>query len=455
MEVSFVHDVAIPVMTHAEDIARKSGCIVRCAVATFKIYGMELNFKPGKSEGIIGFFGPGSRIARAALARESMQTPFDAGDDCLFRFVKAYQHVGTSIAVDLTMCEEVTKRCGMMCTEARNLSKSVLRCPYIPLHKKVTVMQTYILSKGTFQCGAWPGLPDVQYKRFHKCILDIYRSACGNYYKKLGDNETFDVAAMFSDDDLIFQYGFINPRTMLRLAKLSLFSRIVSKQPPALLDLIVAQSSFQKGWAQSLMGDLKWVSVSLDLPSPLPSTIVDWLNIVRPDPRCFSRKEARFCKSPFANICTQWAIGPVLQAFAQPIPCGLCNVVSKSHQTHALHMFRMHGIKSALRRYVPCTHCLVCLREFHTRENCLNHVRYRSKVCCNNLLLRGPSLSIAEASALDDACKTHNRELHAAGKRRHIVNQPSFYLSGPLLPILLAPGQYSAHHPLGVGHRFT
>ena len=76
-------------------------------------------------------------------------------------------------------------------------------------------------------------------------------------------------------------------------------------------------------------------------------------------------------------------------------------------------------------------------------------------MCRANLLMRGPLLTVAEADSLDDECKDLNRSLHAKGQRRHHVDSPSFYLSGPLLPILLADGQYSAHHPLGRGHRYV
>ena len=263
------------------------------------------------------------------------------------------------------------------------------------------------------------------------------------------------MSTIFNDDDLIFQHSFVNPRTMLRLAKLSLFSRIVAKQPPVLLDLILAQSSFNKGWVSSLGSDLQWFSFSLDRSAPIPSSIAEWVHLVVLDPRKFIRKVKGFCKSPFANVCAQWAVGPDLQAFAAPVSCPLCDTTSKSYQAHALHLFRRHGIKSDLRRYVSGTHCLVCLRECHTRENCINHVRYRSKVCRNNLLIRGPILNVDEADALDEECKARNRELHAAGRRRHHVEQPSFYLPGPLIPILLAPGQHSDHHPLGKGHRYS
>ena len=73
---------------------------------------MALNFKPGKSEGIIGFFGPKSHIARAQLAADSMQVPVADGCSTVFRFVASYQHVGTCIAVNMNMCEEISKRLG-------------------------------------------------------------------------------------------------------------------------------------------------------------------------------------------------------------------------------------------------------------------------------------------------------------------------------------------------------
>ena len=69
--------------------------------------------------------------------------------------------------------------------------------------------------------------------------------------------------------------------------------------------------------------------------------------------------------------------------------------------------------------------------------------------------MRGPCLSEAQADSLDTLCKPVNVQLHAQGKRRHNVAEPSVVLSGPWLPVLLAEEQFSAHHPLGIGHRYT
>ena len=240
VDVSFVDDVAIPVFAPAAGLVDKAGRIVQCAFHVFLLYGMTLNFKPNKSEGIVGFFGTNSRKARVELFKAHSRTSIDAGESSWFRFVSVYQHVGTSISVDLSMSCEVTKRCGMMRSEARSLSHKILRCSGISLLQKVLVMQAYIISKGTFQCGTWAALPDVQYKRFHKCIMDIYRTICGKFYKPHGGDNAVDVASIFSDDDVIYQHGFINPRTMLRVSKLIFFAGIVKKSPPLLLDLILA-----------------------------------------------------------------------------------------------------------------------------------------------------------------------------------------------------------------------
>jgi len=261
-----------------------------------------------------------------------------------------------------------------------------------------------------------------------------------------------DVAAMFNDDDIVYAHGFLCPRTILRMRRLLLFVRVVAKCPPFLLELIAAQCKLKKGWASSLASDLRWLCTSTKFAECTGWDISQWAEYVQAHPKVSAKQISAFCKSPFANICAQWAVSPVLQAFAQPIACTACGRISKSSQAHSVHMFRSHGIKCMFRRYIPHTHCLVCLREFWSRERCLNHAK-KSKVCRSNLLLLGPCLSQEEADALDQDCKVRNRELHAAGRRRHATDLSSVRLQGPLQPIIVLESHVSSHHPLGVGQR--
>jgi hypothetical protein len=117
-------------------------------------------------------------------------------------------------------------------------------------------------------------------------------------------------------------------------------------------------------------------------------------------------------------------------------------------------MFKAHGSRNPLCVYVSSTHCCVCLKEFHTRERALNHVRYRSATCRANLLLRGPVITVDEANALDESMRVHNRALSKEGKRRHTASKPAVQLCGPLLPIVTSGEVRGHYHPLGRGHSY-
>ena len=113
----------------------------------------------------------------------------------------------------------------------------MLRNPGLAMSKKVNILQTYVLSKGLFQAGTWPTLKPNLYKRFHSCILSMYRDVCGHKFHNKDDD--ISPAEIFNDDDVIYKYGFVCPRTMLRLAKLTLFCRVVLKFPPSIIGLLL------------------------------------------------------------------------------------------------------------------------------------------------------------------------------------------------------------------------
>ena len=137
---------------------------------------------------------------------------------------------------------------------------------------------------------------------------------------------------------------------------------------------------------------------------------------------------------------------------ADPVTCDICGHISKSSQSHSVHMCSKHGVKSRFRRYVDGHVCRICLRNFWTRERCLNHVRYRSVICKSNTLMRGPVISNEEADSLDQMdCSEHSR-LYALGKRRCNADLPCIQNQGPLLPIITIHS--SSHHRLGFGHNY-
>ena len=119
-------------------------------------------------------------------------------------------------------------------------------------------------------------------------------------------------------------------------------------------------------------------------------------------------------------------------------------------------MFKKHGVKNIWRQYVGYhVHCPVCLKLFWSRERVLNHIRYRSKVCKHNLLLRGPIISEEDALIIDKAEALGHIKLAHSGRKRCAAVEPVLRLHGPLLPTILNPGTVtSGHHQLGRGHNY-
>jgi hypothetical protein len=114
------------------------------------------------------------------------------------------------------------------------------------------------------------------------------------------------------------------------------------------------------------------------------SPVVDFTTLydsVASCPRSFSRRVKEYCQKPFANLAGEVPKKPCLQHLGSIIDCQTCGLGFGSLQQPNLHMFKAHGVRNPLRVYVSTTHCCVCLKEFHTRERALNHVRYRSATC--------------------------------------------------------------------------
>ena len=228
-----------------------------------------------------------------------------------------YKHLGTLICYQ-GMRDEVAYRCGLMRSEMSKML-GLLRNSLLPFQKKIYLIQAYLLSKGTYNCGTWPELPSVQYAKFHGAILGMYRNAAGQFYVPGG------ISNMMNDDDLIYGYNLINPMTLLRRARVALFMRVLRKSPPSILELAVHTSTFPKSWSYAVSADLKWLdscnafacTYSLDLQ------FSKWAEALGSSPAEHGRKVAKFCLTPFANISAHWVDTKAAVVYS-PLVCHLC-----------------------------------------------------------------------------------------------------------------------------------
>ena len=218
------------------------------------------------------------------------------------------------------------------------------------------------------------------------------------------------------------------------------------------MGLIGQGTHLHRGWTCSLLEDLRWLSLAPCFADCYGFSLSDWVDRIRVDGGAFHSQVHRFCKSPFATISTAVHKSVTLKDFTHSVSCQECHKVFYSFQALSLHRFKSHGLKNMMHKFIDVTHCIVCLREFWTRERVLNHVRYRSPLCRDNLIMRGPVLTESQADELDRLERPMHTDLYRRGHRRHNADRPSMRCAGPLWPIILLEGRESAHHPLGKGH---
>ena len=139
---------------------------------------------------------------------------------------------------------------------AGSLQKKVLQNSSIKLEKRLAILSAYIFTKGTFQCSTWSDLSPTASKRFHGAIMKLYRLTIGMYHGNKKGIENIN------DEDILYQYNITNPSTMIRVARLSLWSRILCKAPKIVIDLCMDLASIQVGWPKAVQDDLRWLSGS-------------------------------------------------------------------------------------------------------------------------------------------------------------------------------------------------
>ena len=261
-------------------------------------------------------------------------------------------------------------------------------------------------------------------------------------------------ADILSNDDLINEYGLVVPLNMVRLNRIMLLCRLVRKNPPGLIDMIVSTSLIAGSWAHTVHNDMKWCCVSPRFEDCSEFGFSDWIeHIKNSSPRSRVPRQFRmYLKSSFANISVAWQDDKIVAPVTLHLQCDKCPLKFSSEQSIALHRFKTHGVKNQMRQYIASTFCPICLRQFWTRERAVNHIRYRSKVCKGNLLLLGPCLTVDEADQLDiDEIGAHIT-LQRSGRRRHHAALPVTRLQGPLRSIFSI--NHSEHHALGWGHNY-
>ena len=137
-EVGYVDDSAIFVFSDATNLVRLTCRVATIAMRVFTQYAMELNWKPGKSEVLPVWRGPGCKKEQRKLELDlNSSVPCTSGNfHFILRFVRNYKHLGTLFDANGDVKSEVATKAAIMKSESSKLRSRVFANPGISTKKK-------------------------------------------------------------------------------------------------------------------------------------------------------------------------------------------------------------------------------------------------------------------------------------------------------------------------------
>jgi hypothetical protein len=330
---------------------------------------------------------------------------------------------------------------GSMKAALKPIAHKCFRDASVGTADKVLVVRSLLLSRGLFSSSTWAGLTSAESQRIHCNVMYAYRSATASHY--------CEAESPVSDQHLLLQHGLIAPFTLVRLARLILFLRILQNANQFLIGLVFSARNGKRAWLKSVTLDLAWLA-SVDLMCEVPVfkasvhwSVQQWALSFRDNPKLAKRRIKELCSLPHANI-LDGVTAKVSQFSLGAWPCYECGDCLKSRQALAVHSFRKHGLRKAGRFFVERDAvCQACLLMFPTRRRCVEHINEKSPSCLNFLSKYFLPLTAEQVCALDDEDRVCEREARRSGISRARGVGTCVRLFGPTI---MSSG---VRHPIG------
>jgi len=425
-DVSFVDDCAFPILCAASGMMDKIKCALSIVYCTFAEHGLEINLGKGRTEIVIMYYGPGSKLFRSQVEHDlGMQISFQGigGSTCSVAVVDCYKHLGTKSSMHRSMMPEIKSRMGAMIDVCSRIRHKFLRNRAIPHKTQCNIIQSLMLSRGLFQAGTWPKLAAAEVKKVHSSVMSVYRNLNRDQYS----------CEYESDSSLLSRMGLVAPRNLVRMQRILLLCQLARKPAMPVLAVLAAASRHPSSWVHTVTEDLNWFAGK----DPFFNESSDepfgyWFQKCSQNIRMFKDKCWLICKKPEHNVLESWARSKAELDIESVHACQICQKFFKSRQALSVHNHKVHGIVRHLRKFVSGCTCCACMQYFHTCERLLNHLTDRSERCRYYY----EQFVVPFSTTVDaDACaKAHDetRALCCEGWRRNKAKQLAFRVAGPL-----------------------
>ena len=343
------------------------------------------------------------------------------------RCVDMYRHLGTQQTSISSIVPLLKIRNAATKPALTAVKKAIFRYE-LPLSRKVMFTKMYIFSKYLFDAGTWPLVNKSEEHTVHTHVLRIYRSF---FHQDFSEDATF-----LHDVDFLIDNALMAPASILRLLRLSLFSKIIAQEHINVLAALFLGKGRARSFMHAVTQDLRVVAtLGEEYHQYQGYHIAQWIEYIRHDSRRFLRDVHRIFSSNGSTLAhIPISVSSPKAAVGEPCICQDCGKIESTYQQLQLHRFRKHGWLHPAHMLINNTYCRICLTEFHTRTRLLEHIMYKGKRhrCLCRLQKCGEVITHGEALELNSIEAKNNLALYHSGHKRSYAAKPAHRVCGPL-----------------------
>ena len=390
--LGWVDDIAIPMLAtdaHAmPTLILQITQMVHCACCK---RGLLLNFKPGKTEVVCSFRGPGSTSLKQKYFIEQQGHIQLTEPDVLLRMVGSYEHLGTQFSHSGSLVHEINVRIGKACAAHRTILRGILKNRRISVQARCRLLEALVVPVLLHGSGNWPMLNHRTFVKLQNVMVNWIRGITNDGHWLPHQSNNVDLLAAWRIPDL---------KTRLNKSRLLYGFQLLAHGPQALLDQISAIDHLVSlEWTHAVREAVQWIGSldeDLSVETPLAMTveeIFDWFSKhshhgparVR---RGFLRHkhlerqmyDTRVLHSELREIATTGGVSmipdtPMAMAVPRPFKCDDCDATFSSLQHVAAHRWKKHGWVSDERMFCFDAVCRSCQKCLWTTQRLQQHLK--------------------------------------------------------------------------------
>ena len=390
--------------------------------------GMNINFKPDKTEILLACSGPGSRAIKKRIHIEQsgcIPVVLEHSVENV-RCVHSYKHLGSYVQCDATPAREVQHRIAEAKKAWGPLVRNLWCNPSISQANKQKLFRSLVGSRFFCHCHVWSWLRNEDLRKLQHAFRDMIKPLVK---PMLAGHE----AHAFKTEELAAFCNMLEPAQQITVNRLRYLARAAKHQPEALWRILQA-SDHEASWKHTLVQDLQWLknhypggewpTQGADLLAVCAFAAQDyqWKAKLKKAEHAAIRYALRIAKHKLWTLKMHDAFQIYGLSFshqgeqvhAAVFECRLCQKTFPTKRGLYMHSAHMHGYRPKVRYLAGGSFCLVCCKEYHVRPRLMQHLRY-SHECARILLEIFPPLPVAVVEELDEADRQLSAQQKALG----------------------------------------